>query len=95
MKRVASNALKRLSLGCAEKDDLKTMQQRLINAKSSYDTEVVRKQAEVSELEASMQQLRNYVILNYSGLLKLCKKYDKSEIATSDSTFETSNCMHQ
>ena len=43
-----------------KKGDLKTMQSRLVNAKSSFDQEVIRKQAEVSELEASMKQLNNY-----------------------------------
>ena len=36
------------------------MQTRLVSAKSSFDTEVVRKQAEVSELEGSMRQLKDY-----------------------------------
>lgn len=40
--------------------DLREMQARLVNAKNSYDSEVVRKQAEVSELEGSMRQLHTY-----------------------------------
>ena len=43
-----------------KKADLKEMQQRLVNVKNSYDTEVIRKQAEVSELEGSMRQLQRY-----------------------------------
>ena len=43
-----------------KKEDLKTMQQRLVSAKSSYDTEVVRKQSEVQELETSLRTLQDY-----------------------------------
>ena len=43
-----------------KKADLKEMQQRLVNVKNTYDTEVIRKQAEVSELEGSMRQLQRY-----------------------------------
>lgn len=40
--------------------DLVTMQDRLASAKTSYDSEVTRKQNEVIELEASLRQLHAY-----------------------------------
>ena len=43
-----------------KKEDLVSMQSRIVTAKSSYDHEMVRKQGEVHELEAALQQLHDY-----------------------------------
>ena len=67
-----------------KKADLKTMQGRLVNAKSSYDQEVIRKQAEVSELEGSVKQLNNYT----SKMADFTKQV-QSQIMTRESDMKT------
>ena len=42
--------------------DLRTMQQRLVTAKSSYEAEVVRKQEDVAELESALGQLQGHTV---------------------------------
>lgn len=67
-----------------KKADLKTMQSRLVNAKSSYDQEVIRKQAEVAELEANMKQLNDY-----TGKMSDFTNQVRSQIMTREQDMKT------
>ncbi|GAB2300337.1 SPX domain-containing protein 2 [Dionaea muscipula] len=56
---------------------LKELQERVANAKHSNEEETVKIRKEIVDFHGEMVLLENYSALNYTGLVKILKKYDK------------------
>ncbi|MCL7028607.1 hypothetical protein MKW94_003169 [Papaver nudicaule] len=56
---------------------LKELQDRVAKAKESSNEELIKARKEIVDFHGEMVLLENYSALNYTGLVKILKKYDK------------------